>query len=191
MDTQPQNITFTVTSVRTGHIALVSNPNKPIQEFTQAQINSNQILFLQKGGHSGGFQFQFTDGEATSDQNVFNVTAKLVEIILSNNHDLHIFPMLRKQITPDLLLAVTSDYTTSRGKSITYTLKKAPELGKLLLHDSLGNYNEVERFSQAEVNESRVWYLHSKRFKNFVAKDSFVFDVNAEFAKPLYDQVSG
>lgn len=151
---------------------------------------SPSILFIFiLGGQFGGFQFQFTDGEATSDVTIFNVTAKSVEILLINNDDLHIFPMLRKQITEDLLLAVTSDFTTSRGKSITYNIKKSPELGKLLLQDNLGNYNEVQRFSQAEVNESRIWYLHSKRFKNFVAKDSFVFDVSAEFARPLYDSV--
>lgn len=48
-DTPPQNITYIITSVKTGHLALVSNPNKPIQEFTQSQIDSSQILFLNKG----------------------------------------------------------------------------------------------------------------------------------------------
>lgn len=142
------------------------------------------------GGQSGGFQFQVSDGESTTDQINFNVSTKLVEIYLINNQNLHIFPMLKKLITSDILLAVTSDHTTSRSKSIAFVVRTLPKLGKLMLEDASGKTVEVDRFTQADVNESRVWYQHTQRFKNLYANDSFVFEVNAEFTKPLTDQVS-
>lgn len=197
--------------MKTGYLAFVSNPNKPIQEFTQEQIDNDQVLFVQKGkctppptrnsqsnindphipgGQSGKFQFQFSDGESTSEQMTFHISAKIVEIRMIYNRKLQIFPMLKKQISPELLLSVTSDFTTSRGKSIVYGVKTPPEHGKLLLQDENGGYSEVDKFTQAEVNGSKVWYQHSDRFKNMLVNDRFVFDVNADFTKPLPNQVS-
>ncbi|KAK6642782.1 hypothetical protein RUM43_004284 [Polyplax serrata] len=188
-DTPPQNIMYTVSSVKTGHLALVTNPNKPIQHFSQAQINSNQILFLHKGGQFGKFQFHFTDGESTSEKMNFNITAKVVKISMVNNERLQIFPTLKKAITSDLLLAVTSDHTTSRGNSISYVLKRKPDLGRIVFKESNGNFVEVDRFTQMDVNDTKVWYQQTKKFKNLHAKDSFTFDVHAEFTHALVEQL--
>lgn len=119
----------------------------------------------------------------------FNITAKVVKISMVNNERLQIFPTLKKAITSDLLLAVTSDHTTSRGNSISYVLKRKPDLGRIVFKESNGNFVEVDRFTQMDVNETKVWYQQTKKFKNLHAKDSFTFDVHAEFTHALVEQV--
>lgn len=106
-----------------------------------------------------------------------------------NNENLQIFPTLKKPINSDLLLSVTSDHTSSRGNSITYWIRKKPELGKLVLKDEKNNFVEVDRFTQSDVNDTKIWYHHTKKFRNFYAQDNFEFDVHAEFTHALVEQV--
>jgi hypothetical protein len=49
MDTGPNNLTFTVSSPKKGHVALASAPSVPVRHFRQAQINSQQVLFMHTG----------------------------------------------------------------------------------------------------------------------------------------------
>lgn len=62
-------------------------------------------------------------------------------------------------------------------------------LGRILTETPEGAPREVTSFSQREINESRIWYEHTKVFTDLAANDSFVFDVGTEFAEPLLSQV--
>jgi hypothetical protein len=48
-DTGPDNLTFTVSSPKNGHLAVVSSPSTPVRQFKQAQINNWQVLFIHTG----------------------------------------------------------------------------------------------------------------------------------------------
>jgi hypothetical protein len=48
-DTDPSNLTFTVSSPKNGHVALVSAPNAPVRHFSQAEIDSQQVVFMHTG----------------------------------------------------------------------------------------------------------------------------------------------
>lgn len=130
-----------------------------------------------------------SDGVTTSVQHVFTISVKRVQVVMINKGPLHLFPMLKKVVTSNDLLAVTSDYTTSRGRSIVYTIQRHPSLGKLLVENPQGVFKYVQKFSQSEVNDSRIWYEHSQRFSELHANDSFTFDVKADFTETLARQV--
>lgn len=58
-DTGPDNLTFTVSSSKKGHVALVSSPSTPVRHFKQAQINYRQVLFIHAGTRpytNGGYR---------------------------------------------------------------------------------------------------------------------------------------
>lgn len=125
-----------------------------------------------------------------SEKYTFNVSVKAVEIFLINNEKLQIFPTLKKPITSNHLLGVTSDHTRSRANSIMFFVKKKPELGRLILIDKSGNFKEIDKFTQSEVNETKIWYQHTKKFKNLMARDFFEFDLHADFTRDLAENVS-
>jgi chondroitin sulfate proteoglycan 4 len=108
---------------------------------------------------------------------------------LARNSRLHVFPLLRQGIGPKHLLALTSD-PSHPPRHITYTIKTPPVLGRILTETPEGAPKEVASFSQREINESRIWYEHTKVFTDLAANDSFVVDVSTEFAEPLLSQVT-
>lgn len=48
-DTSPEFIEFQVLPASNGHIALTSDPTRPIFEFTQEDINNGSVVFVHKG----------------------------------------------------------------------------------------------------------------------------------------------
>jgi chondroitin sulfate proteoglycan 4 len=138
--------------------------------------------------HSG-FHVSLTDGiNSKSDQYWVNVTVKKLTLTLTKNSRLHVFPLLRQGITPKHLLSLTSD-PGMPPRHIVYSLKTSPKLGRILTETSDGAPKEITSFSQREINESRIWYEHTKAFADLAANDSFIFDVSTEFAEPILNQV--
>lgn len=101
------------------------------------------------------------------------------------NVALNVFPLTRKPISSDLLLVSSTD----RNREIKYIVKSGPHLGKIIMETSEGIWLEVDRFTQSELNQSKVIYEHTKQFMDLAANDSFLFDVEAHFAAPLLNQV--
>jgi len=57
------------------------------------------------------------------------------------------------------------------------------------METSEGVWLEVERFTQRDINNSKVIYEHTKQFMDLTANDSFTFDVETHFAGALTNQV--
>lgn len=87
-------------------------------------------------------------------------------------------------ISSKLLLTKCSDET----REIKYTVRNGPHLGKIIMETSEGAWLNVERFTQTDVNNSKVFYEHTKQFMDLTANDSFTFDVEAHFAESLTNQ---
>ena len=145
------------------------------------------IVFL-TGGGGGGFDLTVSDGVKITGVLSFAITAQKVKLHLvgTGPSHLHVFPMRRQILTPNQLLALSSD---SR-RPVSYIIKSLPSLGRLMI-DSLppGNPRSAMNFTQRDINSSRVFYEHTHPFFGLSTNDSFTFDVMADFAEPLLDQV--
>lgn len=104
---------------------------------------------------------------------------------IERNMPLNVFPLTRKLISDKLLLTTCSD----EAREIRYTVRNGPHLGKVIMETSEGVWLEVERFTQRDINNSKVIYEHTKQFTDLTANDSFTFDVETHFAGTLTNQV--
>jgi chondroitin sulfate proteoglycan 4 len=145
------------------------------------------VVFL-TGGDGGGFDLMVGDGVKTAGVLSFAITSHKVTLHLAGpglSH-LHVFPMRRQTLAPIHLLALASD----ARRSVSYIIKNPPNLGRLMI-DSVppGNPRTAMNFTQRDINSSRIFYEHTHPFFGLSSNDSFTFDVKADFAEPLLDQV--
>ena len=105
--------------------------------------------------------------------------------MIDQNQILNVFPLSRKPITNDLLLSKCSD----PDRDIKYYIKSNPTMGKIIMETSEGIWLEVDRFTQKDLNNSKVSYEHNKQFNNLSASDNFTFDIETPFAQPLRNLV--
>lgn len=126
----------------------------------------------------------FDGVHATSNYEV-SVATLPIRLSMQRNNPLNVFPLTRKPISSTLLLTTCSD----PKRDVTYIVRKAPNLGKIIMETSEGTWHEVDRFTQADVNASRVTYQHTKQFMDLSTNDSLVFDVETNFADSITNQV--
>ncbi|XP_011053111.1 PREDICTED: chondroitin sulfate proteoglycan 4 [Acromyrmex echinatior] len=184
-DTSPYDIIFNVTGVRNGYISLITSPDVDIYNFTQSQINESQVVFTHTNGSDGEFNFVLSDGVHTTKSYTILVTTKPIRLNIEHNMPLNVFPLTRKLISEKLLLTTCSD----EAREIRYTVRNGPHLGKVIMETSEGVWLEVERFTQRDINNSKVIYEHTKQFMDLTANDSFIFDIETHFAGTLTNQV--
>lgn len=184
-DTAPHDITFNVTGVRNGYISLITSPDMDIYNFTQSQINELQVVFTHTNGSDGEFNFVLSDGIHTTKSYTILVVTKPIRLNIEHNMPLNVFPLTRKLISDKLLLTTCSD----EAREIRYIVRNGPHLGKVIMETSEGVWLEVERFTQRDINNSKVIYEHTKQFMDLTANDSFIFDIEANFVGTLTNQV--
>ncbi|XP_031770983.1 chondroitin sulfate proteoglycan 4 [Apis florea] len=184
-DTTARDITFNVSGVRNGLISLKSSPEVDIYNFTQEQIDRSKVMFTHTNGSDAEFNFVLYDGVHATESYTILVTTKPIRLNIEQNVALNVFPLTRKMISSKLLLTKCSDET----REIKYTVRNGPHLGKIIMETSEGAWLNVERFTQTDVNNSKVFYEHTKQFMDLTANDSFTFDVEAHFAESLTNQV--
>lgn len=125
------------------------------------------------------------DGLHRTDVQKLLVTTKPVQVLIGHNDMLNVFPLARKLITNDHLLTKCTD----PDRDVKYFVRSGPSMGRIMMETSDGISLKVDRFTQQDLNNSRVSYEHHKQFNNLSASDSFVFDVEAHFATPIQNQV--
>lgn len=57
------------------------------------------------------------------------------------------------------------------------------------METSEGAWQEVNKFTQSNLNRNKVTYEHTKQFMDLLANDSFTFDVETHYAMPILNQV--
>ena len=125
------------------------------------------------------------DGLHTTEAYRISISTKPVKIFVEHNKVLNVFPLARKPINSELLLSKCTD----AERDVKYFIRNGPSMGKIIMETSEGTWLEVDRFTQRDLNESRVSYEHNKQFNNLTASDSFTFDVETHFAAPIRNQV--
>lgn len=140
------------------------------------------------GGDGGGFDFTVSDAVKTTGVLSFGVTARKVtlDLVAPDPTHLHVFPMRRQTLTSAQLFALASD----TRRPVSYVVKSRPSLGRLMIESvPPGSVRPATNFTQRDVNNSRIFYEHTHPFFGLSSNDSFTFDVRADFAEPLLDQV--
>ncbi|XP_038354044.1 chondroitin sulfate proteoglycan 4-like isoform X1 [Canis lupus familiaris] len=179
-DSSPQDLTYWVTPPSNGHLALQSFPGQSIQNFTQAQINKGQLIFVHTGAMSGGFNFQVTDGLNFAPRQIFSITARALTLSLEVNRGLSIFPGSTKPLSSGDLRAVTNDADSKGNRTVTFTVISAPRLGRLVRVNSDNSTEDVSVFTQNLVSEQVILYQHVDRENTgWTAEDSFTFTTSS------------
>ncbi|XP_071778419.2 chondroitin sulfate proteoglycan 4 [Centroberyx gerrardi] len=168
-DTPTEQLVYHVEAPTNGMVSLKESPDEGILNFTQAQINNGEVIFIHEGEESGGFSFTVTDGEHTSPLYRFVVTARPLTITMETQEELMVFPGTRQPITGANLGAVTNE----DGNEISYSLVRPPRLGRLILANDRNQYEEITRFSQTQLESGAVYYEHQIPEEPFwVVRDS-------------------
>ncbi|XP_012988335.3 chondroitin sulfate proteoglycan 4 [Esox lucius] len=169
-DTANEELVYSIESPINGMVALKVVPDVEIQNFTQAQINNGEVIFIHEGLESGGFSFTVTDGEHTSPLHRFVVTARQLTISMDETgEELMVFPGTKQAITSAILKAVTNE----EGDEIRFSLVRPPRLGRLILANDRNQFEEITHFSQSELESGAVFYEHQMPEEPFwVVRDS-------------------
>ncbi|XP_036432475.1 chondroitin sulfate proteoglycan 4 [Colossoma macropomum] len=182
VDTPPEELVYSIEAPTNGIVALKESPDDSIDTFTQAQINNGEVIFIHEGSKSGSFTFTVTDGDHTSPLYLFTVTARQLTISVEAQGELLVFPGSRQVINRDILRAVTSE----DGDQISYSLVRPPRLGRLIKPNQSGQFEEITKFTQTELDASAVYYEHQMPSEPFwVVKDSVELELSSPPAARL------
>lgn len=186
-DTSPENLHFYTKSVRGGHLALKSNFREKITNFTQSQINAEQIYFIHDKNHlDGKMKFHVTDGLHNTTEQILYIKINPVGLKQIKNEFLHVFPMTRKQIMLEQLHFMCSD----EDREVKYVVTIPPQMGRILYeYTESGQTVETNQFTQNDLNNGRILYEHTHSMAELKSNDSFFFDVTSYLANSLIDQV--
>ncbi|KAH8391792.1 hypothetical protein KR215_003669, partial [Drosophila sulfurigaster] len=185
-DTPPENLTYIVHYIYGGYLAEKSSVLHKIDHFTQAEINTEKILFIHNANSKRNeLSFLVTDGLFNTSSQLLNIEIKPIEILAEHNENLHVFPLTKKQILRDHLHFKCSD----EEREIRYNITVPPNLGRIV-NEYLGNgyAKEISEFTQNDVDNGHIFYEHTAVIMEFRINDSFFFDVVAERSDRLLDQ---
>ncbi|XP_020515840.2 chondroitin sulfate proteoglycan 4 [Labrus bergylta] len=176
-DTPEEELVYNVEVPTNGMVALKEAPEEGILNFTQAHVNRGEVIFMHEGEESGGFSFTVTDGEHTSPLYRFVVTARPLTITMVTQEELMVFPGTRQPITSANLGAVTNE----DGNEISYSLRRPPRLGRLILANDKNQYEEITSFSQTQLESGAVYYEHQIPEEPFwVVRDSIELTLKSQ-----------
>ncbi|KAL2093927.1 hypothetical protein ACEWY4_011239 [Coilia grayii] len=155
-DTPSDELIYSIEVLTNGMVALKVSPDEGLDNFTQAQVDNAEIIFIHQGSQSGGFRFTVTDGEHTSPLYQFVVTARQPTIAVETGEELMVFPGTKQAISRGMLKAVSDE----NGNEIRYSLQKPPRRGRLIKQTQKNRFEEIMTFSQAELDAGSIYYEH-------------------------------
>ncbi|KAM9854929.1 chondroitin sulfate proteoglycan 4 [Aulostomus maculatus] len=182
-DTPAEELVYHVEMPINGMVALKERPDVHVHNFTQAQIDKGEVIFIHAGEESGGFSFTVTDGEHTSPLYQFVVTARPLTITMVTQDELMVFPGTRQLITSANLGAVTNE----DGNEITYSLIHPPRLGRLILANNRNQFEEITSFTQTQLESRKIYYEHQIPKEPFwVVRDSIELSLSSQPAPDVH-----
>ncbi|XP_039764117.1 chondroitin sulfate proteoglycan 4 [Pararge aegeria] len=185
IDTPLKNVTIRVVDIVSGYIAMKGDLENSVDRFTQADIDSRQVLFVHKNGSKGKMIFNVTDGLHELSKITFLITTKSVSLKLVRKHTLRVFPLMREPLNNYHLMSKCSDYT----RNIIYKIDRAPALGRLIMLNGENHHRSIKQFTQQDINKTLVYYEHTHPFSDLHTNDSFIFTVETALAKSIGDQI--
>ena len=157
------------------------NPGSPLSHFSQQDVNQRLVMVSHLGRASTEpFMFHF---HVTDDQGAMVLSNVTVQPYLGTLHLVHNTALdseYQKQvvITSSHLLAVASFDSQDPRPTVTFTVRNHPSSGVLALKSSTsGRLTELTSFTQANINASRVIFLHNT--SKPASRDRFVFSISS------------
>ncbi|NWV36669.1 CSPG4 protein, partial [Grantiella picta] len=152
LDNAPAELKYTVVSnPNNGYLAMKSNLSVSIKDFTQADVDSDKVWFVQDGSSSSGvFYFSVTDGKHRPLYKLFTLEVVPITLVLVNLTNVAL-PQGQTSVTiTDVQLA---GVTNGKSTNITYEITQPLKYGHLMI----GNV-QVTKFEQADLDSGRLSY---------------------------------
>ncbi|NXK65276.1 CSPG4 protein, partial [Sylvietta virens] len=192
LDNAPAELKYTIVSnPNNGYLAMKSNLSVSIKDFTQADVDSGKVWFVQDGTSSSGvFYFSVTDGKHRPLYKLFSLEVIPIALVLVNLTNVAL-PQGQTSVTiTDVQLSAV---TNGKSTNIMYEITEPLKYGHLMI----GN-EQVTKFEQADLNSGRLSYHLTNltvssevlEFMLFTAEGNLTGQVLNITAKPLVQIVS-
>ncbi|NWT78023.1 CSPG4 protein, partial [Lanius ludovicianus] len=192
LDNAPAELKYTIVSnPNNGYLAMKSNLSVSIKDFTQADVDSGKVWFVQDGSSSSGvFYFSVTDGKHRPLYKLFSLEVVPIALVLVNLTNVAL-PQGQTSVTiTDIQLAAV---TNGKSTNIMYEITQPLKYGHLMI----GN-EQVSKFEQADLYSGKLSYHLTNltassevlEFMLFTAEGNLTGQVLNITAKPLVEIVS-
>ncbi|NWW03053.1 CSPG4 protein, partial [Oreocharis arfaki] len=192
LDNAPAELKYTIVSTpNNGYLAMKSNLSVSVTDFTQADVDSGKVWFVQDGSSSSGvFYFSVSDGKHRPLYKLFSLEVVPIALVLVNLTNVAL-PQGQTSVTiTDIQLAAV---TNGKSTNIMYEITQPLKYGHLMI----GN-EQVTKFEQADLYSGRLSYHLTNltassevlEFMLFTAEGNLTGQVLNITAKPLVQIVS-
>ncbi|NXT51149.1 CSPG4 protein, partial [Pluvianellus socialis] len=192
LDNTPTELKYTiVSSPNNGYLAMKSNLSVSVKDFTQADVDSGKVWFVQDGSSSSGvFYFSVTDGKHRPLYKLFSLEVIPIALVLVNLTNVAL-PQGQTSVT--ITNVQLSAVTNGKSANIMYEITQPLKYGHLMI----GN-EQVTKFEQADLYSGRLSYhltnLSASKevleFMLFTAEGNLTGQVLNITVKPLVQVVS-
>ncbi|KAF5283047.1 hypothetical protein FQR65_LT14108 [Abscondita terminalis] len=182
-DLPSDTLVFQIMGCWWGNVSSKSEPDVSLRYFTQELLNEGEILFRHQNGSEAKFTFNVSDGTHNTDSFTFLIKTKPVVIKLVEKSVLHVFPLQKQRITSKNLFATVSD----PDRNIYFRITQFPRLGRLIARSNKKDniFQLTNGFTQADINDGKIYYEHTHPFEDLYADDSFTFDIESHLASTI------
>uniref|UniRef100_A0A8C8B2C7 Laminin G domain-containing protein n=1 Tax=Otus sunia TaxID=257818 RepID=A0A8C8B2C7_9STRI len=191
LDNAPDELKYTIVSnPNNGYLAMRSNLSVSIKDFTQADVDSGEVWFVQDGSSSSGvFYFSVTDGKHRPLYKLFSLEVIPITLVLVN---LTSVALPQGQTSVTITNMQLSAVTNGKSTNIMYEITQPLKYGHLMI----GN-EQVTKFEQADLYSGSLSYhltnLTASRevleFMLFTAEGNLTGQVLNITVKPLLQVV--
>uniref|UniRef100_A0A8C0F7Z7 Laminin G domain-containing protein n=1 Tax=Bubo bubo TaxID=30461 RepID=A0A8C0F7Z7_BUBBB len=152
LDNAPDELKYTIVSnPNNGYLAMRSNLSVSIKCFTQADVDSGEVWFVQDGSSSSGvFYFSVTDGKHRPLYKLFSLEVIPITLVLVNLTNVAL-PQGQTSVT--ITNVQLSAVTNGRSTNIMYEITQPLKYGHLMI----GN-EQVTKFEQADLYSGSLSY---------------------------------
>ncbi|KAM9213135.1 chondroitin sulfate proteoglycan 4-like [Leptosomus discolor] len=152
LDNAPAEIKYSIVSnPNNGYLAMKSNLSISIKDFTQADVDSGRVWFVQDGSSSSGvFYFSVTDGKHRPLYKLFSLEVVPIALVLVNLTNVAL-PQGQTSVT--ISNVQLSAVTNGKSTNIMYEITQPLKYGHLMI----GN-EQVTKFEQADLYSGRLSY---------------------------------
>ncbi|VDM98668.1 unnamed protein product [Thelazia callipaeda] len=172
-DSDPDTVKVTVTD--SYGVRLMNSVGKEIKKFTQREFLNNDVYIIQEGMQNHGtMKLVADDGDRESNVIELTINTVPVEIQLKANSGLEVVHQTAAIISPENLTFTTN----FPGLPVEYTIVNLPEYGAIECRQEMKNFEICTKFTQNDIDSSRVQYKHSSAAHSTF--DFFSFQVRVD-----------
>lgn len=169
IDTKPENIHYNYHAIPNGELVMVENPSKPVFQFTQQDLDEEQILFKHLGANFGRIMLWVSDGQYfVSTELKVRASAPFVKVV--NNTGIIVQRGDSSFISSDKLSIETN--VNANGDDILYRITKGPKFGEIRREDL-----QTREFTDADLRDQKIEYKNTKSQNSFTTRDSIKITV--------------